>query len=53
MEYDFSVGMLPYGTQDILSKIFDIPKNQNDAIQLALKQDSQAMDLIVCNDTIL
>jgi len=53
MEYSFSVGLLLSSTQDMLSKTFDIPKNQEDAIRLALKEDSQPMDLILCNEKII
>jgi len=53
MEHDFSIGILPDDTQNVLSKLYDIPKNLTDAIELALQDTSLSMDLIVCNDKIL
>ena len=52
-QHDFSVGFLPTNKQQTLTKAFDLPKNTDKAVELALRNNAQAMDLIFCNDIIL
>ena len=51
--HDFSVGIVPTDAQSDLMRFYNLPKNRPAAIDLALRLDAQAMDLILCNDHIL
>lgn len=53
MEYDFTVGIIPMNEQKDLIKCFALPKKINLAVDLALRADAQAMDLILCNREIM
>jgi len=53
LKYDFSVGLIPDKSEKKLIKSFDLPGNHNDAIELALQDNTEAIDLILCNDQIL
>jgi uncharacterized hydrophobic protein (TIGR00271 family) len=53
MKYHFSIGIIPTGKQKHLIKFYDLPKNPSAAIDLALRQDGQTMDLILCNGKIM
>ncbi len=53
MEIGFSLGIIPLKSQRSLRKYFSLPGEQNDAIELALQQDSQPIDIILCNGKIL
>ena len=53
MEYHFSVGILPTETQKDLVKFYDLPQNLSESIDLALRRDTQPMDMIVCNGKIM
>ncbi|NOR79371.1 MAG: TIGR00341 family protein [Methyloprofundus sp.] len=53
LEYHFSVGIIPDRTETKLIKSFDLPAERNKTIELALRDDSQAIDLILCNEQIL
>jgi uncharacterized hydrophobic protein (TIGR00271 family) len=53
MKYDFSIGIIPDRKQKHLIKFYDLPKNPAAATELALRQDSQTIDLIVCNGEIM
>ena len=53
VEYGFSVGIVPGETQKDLIKSYNLPRNFNAAVELALRQDAQVMDLILCNEKIL
>ena len=53
LEYHFSVGLIPDRTEKKLIKSFDLPPESNNTIELALRDDSQAIDLILCNEQIL
>jgi len=53
MKYQFSIGIIPTKKQKHLIKFYDLPKNPSAAVELALRQDGQTMDLILCNGKIM
>ena len=53
MKYRFSIGIIPTKKQKHLIKFYDLPKNPSTAVELALRQNGQAIDLIVCNEKIM
>ena len=53
MKYGFSVGLVPTEAQKNLIRFYDLPKDTNAAIDLALQTDAPAMDLILCNGKIM
>ena len=53
MKYDFSIGIIPNRKQKHLIKFYDLPKNPTAATELALRQDGQTVDLILCNGEIM
>ena len=53
MKYPFSIGIIPTEKQKDLIKFYGLPKNPTDAVDLALQQDGQVMDLILCNKKIM
>ncbi len=53
LKYDFSIGLIPDKAEKKLIKSFDLSSEYNDAIELALREDAQAIDLILCNGQIL
>ena len=53
MKYRFSIGIIPTKKQKHLIKFYDLPKNPSAAVELALRQDGQTMDLILCNGKIM
>ncbi len=53
MKYQFSIGILPTKKQKHLIKFYDLPKNPSAAVELALRQDGQTIDLILCNGEIM
>ena len=54
LEYDFSVGLIPDKSEKKLIKSFDLPSEyDNEIIDLALQNNAQAIDLILCNEQIL
>jgi len=53
MRYHFSIGILPTKKQKHLIKFYDLPKNPSAAVELALRQDGQTLDLILCNGQIM
>jgi len=53
MKYGFSVGIIPMNTQKDLIKCFALPRNKNEVIDLALRNSSQVMDIILCNQHIM
>ncbi len=53
MKYGFSVGLIPSETQKSLIRFYNLPKNTDAAIDLALQANSQVMDLILCNEKII
>jgi uncharacterized hydrophobic protein (TIGR00271 family) len=52
-QYHFSTGIIPDRKQKHLIKFYDLPKNPAAAIELALRQDGQTIDLILCNGEIM
>ena len=53
MKYPFNIGIIPTRKQKHLIKFYDLPKNRSAAVELALRQDGQAIDLILCNGEIM
>lgn len=53
MKYDFSVGLVPMHTQKGLRRYYALPGKSDAIIDLALRQDAQVMDLILCNQKVL
>jgi len=53
IEYHFSIGIIPSKKQKHLIKFYDLPKNPSAAVNLALRQDGQTIDLILCNEKIM
>ena len=53
MKYRFGTGIIPAKDQKHLIKFYDLPKNLPAAVELALRQDGQTIDLISCNDKIM
>jgi uncharacterized hydrophobic protein (TIGR00271 family) len=52
-QHNFSIGIIPNRKQKHLIKFYDLPKNLATAIELALRQDGQTIDLILCNGEIM
>ena len=52
-KYNFSVGLIPDKSQKKLSKCFDLPAETDMAIELAFRENTQAIDLLLCNGNIL
>jgi uncharacterized hydrophobic protein (TIGR00271 family) len=53
MKYQFNMGIIPTKKQKHLIKFYDLPKNPSAAVELALRQDGHALDLILCNGEIM
>jgi uncharacterized hydrophobic protein (TIGR00271 family) len=53
MKHHFSIGIIPNRKQKHLIKFYDLPKNSSAAVDLALRQDGQIIDLILCNKKIM
>ena len=53
MKYRFTIGIIPTKKQKHLIKFYDLPKNPTAAVDLALRQDGQDIDLILCNQKIM
>jgi uncharacterized hydrophobic protein (TIGR00271 family) len=53
MKHHFSIGIIPTEKQKHLIKFYDLPKNSSAAVELALRQDCQTIDLILCNGKIM
>jgi uncharacterized hydrophobic protein (TIGR00271 family) len=53
MKYRFSIGIIPTKKQKHLIKFYDLSKNPSAAVDLALRQDGQTLDLILCNEKIM
>ena len=49
----FSMGILPTEKQKDLIRVYDLPQKPSAAVELALRQDGQAIDLILCNGKIM
>ena len=53
IKYHFSIGIIPTKKQKHLIKFYGLPKNPSAAADLALRQDGQTIDLILCNEKIM
>ncbi len=53
MQYDFSVGLIPSADQKDLRNCYGLPKNFNESLGIALQNDPQVMDVILCNKQLL
>ena len=53
MKHHFSIGIIPTKNQKHLIKFYDLPQNPAAAIELALHQNGQTIDLILCNGVIM
>jgi len=53
MKYHFSIGILPTEKQKDLIKLYGLPKKLPTAVDHALRQDGQPLDLILCNGKIM
>jgi len=53
MQYKFSVGLIALDSQKNLIKSLELHKDTDKAIELALREDVQLMDLILCNEKIV
>ena len=53
VKYGFSVGLIADKSQQDLINSFGLPSEINASIELALRSDPQAIDLVLCNDNIL
>jgi uncharacterized hydrophobic protein (TIGR00271 family) len=49
IEHDLSIGILPLKSQKTLSRYFRLPDDPADQIELALQENGQKRDLILCN----
>ena len=46
-KYRFNIGIIPTKKQKHLIKFYDLPKNPSAAVELALRQDGQAIDCLL------
>ncbi len=53
MDHDFSIGVIPTPGQRNLRNCYGLPKKTDPALDLALQEDAQVMDVILCNKQIL
>ncbi len=53
VEHNFSVGIIPTPDQKNLGACYGLPKKINEALELALHQNAQPLDLLLCNNKIL
>jgi len=53
LKYDFSVGLIPEKSEKKLLKYFNLPTESDKCIELACRENTQAIDLVLCNDNIL
>lgn len=53
MGYDFTIGIIPGPEQRNLRNCYELPGNFDDALEIALRNDAQVMDVILCNKHIL
>ncbi len=51
--HDFSIGIIPGQEQRNLINCYELPKKFEDALDVALRQDVQVMDVVLCNKHIL
>ena len=53
MEYNFSIGFIPLIKQKNIAPAFSLPVQLDGLIERALRNDAQAVDIILCNEKIL
>jgi len=53
MQHEFSLGFLPLTNQKALFKCYRLPKDPDAMLSLALKNQSNDLDIVFCNDQIL
>lgn len=53
IRFKFSVGMIPQPGYREIAKLYGIPVNTEEALELALQQPTEAIDIVLCNDEIL
>ncbi len=53
IEHDFSVGLIPLAGQKNLRNCYGLPKKFSEALAIALQNDAQVMDVILCNKQLL
>ncbi len=53
MELDFSIGIIPTSKQKDLKNCYDLPPKTDAALDLALQENAQIMDVILCNKQLL
>lgn len=53
LEYDFSIGLIPLPGQKSLNRLLTLTENLDELVEMALRENVQAIDLILCNDKIL
>jgi len=53
LEHNFSMGIIPTPDQKNLGTCYGLPKKINEALELALHQNAQPLDLLFCNNNIL
>ncbi|WP_428355054.1 TIGR00341 family protein [Methyloprofundus sp.] len=53
LEYGFSIALIPEKSEKKLIKSFNLPAEADKAIELACRENTQAVDLVLCNDHIL
>lgn len=53
VEHKYSVGIIPLSVQKNLIRCYELPRQTDDAIELALRQGCKPIDLIYCNGEIM
>lgn len=53
MKHDFSIGLIPMQGQKNLRNCYGLPKKTEEALEIALQENPQVMDVILCNGIIL
>jgi len=53
IKYDISVGLIPLEDQKYLTRYLDLPTNTDKAIDVALQNNAQPMDIVICNNKIV
>ena len=53
LEYGFSIALIPEKSEKKLIKLFNLPTETDKAIELACRENTLAIDLVLCNDNIL
>lgn len=53
LTFSFSIGLIPDKSQKKISRSFELPNEYSKVIDLAFRENNQAIDLVLCNDHIL